>query len=173
MHEGERVGAIQVSNGSTAVNGRAFDRAILAAGAWSSEIEVQGVPPLPRSEPVRGHLIGYRQPTETLTTIVRHGHHYFLQRANGLLIAGASVEHAGWERNIDAEIVRGLERAAARVLPHLGETTPCEVWNGFRPGAERLHMGPWHAPELLLAYGHFRNGILLAPTTADRISQSL
>jgi glycine/D-amino acid oxidase-like deaminating enzyme len=52
-------------------------------------------------------------------------------------------------------------------MPHLRETCPTEVWNGFRPGSDELHLGAWHSSHLYLAYGHYRNGILLAPMTAQ------
>lgn len=146
------------------------DITVIAAGAWSSSIVAEGAPPLPVSEPVKGHLIGYREPIGTCPTIVRHGARYFLQRANGLLIAGASVEHIGFNRAIAPEIKTNLQDGAARVFPHLTDREPDEVWTGFRPGPERLQIGPWHSPNLLLAYGHYRNGILLAPVTAERIA---
>ena len=63
-------------------------------------------------------------------------------------------------------------------MPHLsdsylGETAPTEAWVGFRPASDVLHIGPWHSDRVLLAYGHYRNGILLAPVTADRITQQM
>jgi glycine oxidase len=155
------------------VDPEAYGVTIIAAGAWSSSITIAGLPPLPPSEPIRGHLIGYRQPEQTCSTIIRHNHTYLLQRANGLLIVGASVEHAGFDRTINEAAVADLQAQAARVMPHLGETTPTEIWNGFRPGSDHLHIGPWHSPRVYLAYGHYRNGILLAPVTAQRITASL
>ena len=147
----------------------AHDAVVIAAGAWSSSIEVVGVPALPASEPVRGHLLGYQQPAHACDTIVRRGETYLLQRSHGLLIVGASVEKVGFEREIDKEAVARLERQAAEVMPHLGETWPTEVWNGFRPGSDEIHLGKWHSKHVYLAYGHYRNGILLAPLTAQRI----
>lgn len=146
---------------------------VIAAGAWSSFIHVPGVPPLPASEPVRGHLLGYQQPEQTCNTIVRHGHTYLLQRANGLLIAGASVERVGFNRDVDEQAVQALERQAAFVMPHLSETTPTAAWNGFRPGSAALQLGQWHSPRVYLAYGHYRNGILLAPITAQQIAAQI
>ena len=141
---------------------------LVAAGAWSGSIAVNP-PPLPASWPVRGHLLGYRQPTQTCNTIIRHGHTYLMQRAGGLLIAGTSVETVGFDRQVDAHIVAELSSAAGFVMPHLLETSPTEVWVGFRPASEHLQLGRWQSGNVYLAYGHFRNGILLAPLTADRI----
>jgi glycine oxidase len=150
-----------------------FQVLIVAAGAWSSSIQTAGVPPVPAAEPIKGHLIGYRQPEQTCNTILRHGHTYLLQRANGLLIVGASVEHVGFDRSIQPEIVADLASQAAFVLPHLNETTCSEAWTGFRPSGDGLQMGAWHSDRLYLAYGHFRNGILLAPITAHLLASGI
>ncbi len=150
-----------------------FGAAVIAAGAWSSSIEIHGVPKLPQSEPVKGHLIGYEQPLGTCATILRHGHTYLLQRANGLLIAGSSIEHVGFDRQIADEVTKSLQQRAAFVLPHLAETSISQAWTGFRPASDELHVGRWHSDRLFLAYGHFRNGILLAPVTAERIARQM
>jgi glycine oxidase len=151
---------------------RDFNAVVIAAGAWSSSIQVKNLP-LPLSEPVKGHLIGFHQPEQTCNTIIRHGHSYLLQRANGLLIAGASVEHVGWDPRIEAGIIASLAEEASFLLPHLRETSPSETWIGFRPGSDTLHLGEWHSPRLYLAYGHYRNGILLAPATAQKIEREI
>lgn len=152
---------------------QSFDLTVIAAGAWSSEIEVTGAPPVPPAEPVKGQLIGYQQPEQTCVTIIRHGHTYLLQRANGLLIAGSSMDRVGFDRDIDPFIEADIAARAGFVLPHLAETTPTESWMGFRPASNKLHMGVWHSPKLYLAYGHFRNGILLAPITAARVAAEI
>ena len=145
---------------------RTCQAVIIAAGAWSDSIELEGVAPVPASEPVKGHLIAYGQPEQTCNTMVRHGHAYVLQRANGLLIAGTTVERVGFDREILPGVVSDLARQASYVFPHLLETSPTEAWIGFRPASNGLQIGSWHSPALHLAYGHYRNGILLAPGTA-------
>src|SRR5581483_392952 len=112
-------------------NSRTVDAAVIAAGAWSSSISIKNLAPLPPSEPVKGHLIGFRQPEQTCNTIIRHRHSYLLQRANGFLIAGASVEHVGWHRSIEPQIASSLAEQAGFLLPHLRETQPSETWIGF------------------------------------------
>jgi glycine oxidase len=150
-----------------------YDALVIAAGAWSSSIAIDGVEPLPTAEPVRGHLLGYQQPTHTCPTIVRRGHAYFLQRANGLLIAGASMERVGFDRTIASSTVSELIASAGAVFPHLRETEPTEVWTGFRPASKDLQVGRWHSDSLYLAYGHFRNGILLAPLTGQQLAEEI
>jgi glycine oxidase len=145
-----------------------YQALVIAAGAWSSSIRSSSTS-LPEAEPVKGHLAGYQQPAQTCPTIVRHAHTYLLQRANGLLIAGSSVRRAGFDREIEPEVVSNLSARAAFILPHLGDTSPSEVWTGFRPASGSLRIGRWHSDGLYLAYGHYRNGILLAPVTAQKL----
>jgi glycine oxidase len=149
-----------------------FHVALIAAGAWSGSIAVMPVP-IPSSAPVKGHLLGYQQPSQTCNTIIRHGHSYLMQRANGLLIAGASVEHVGFDRGIDSQIVSELIAQAGFVMPHLLETSPTERWVGFRPGSAQIRLGRWASGHVYLAYGHYRNGILLAPVTAERLAAEI
>ena len=69
------------------------DAVVVAAGAWSGSLE--GCPGLPRSFPVKGHLIGYELEPGSLGRIRRCGHTYLLQRSNGFLLAGSTTEFAG------------------------------------------------------------------------------
>ncbi len=177
IYEHFRIEAIQVAEDEViledACGTQRFDAVVVAAGAWSNQIGVGGVPALPAAEPVRGHLIGYQQPEQTCNTIVRHGPTYLLQRGNGLLIAGSSAERVGFDRELNPFIEADLVSRAGFVMPHLEETAPSESWIGFRPASEELRLGSWHSPRLYLAYGHFRNGILLAPITAERIAAEI
>lgn len=175
VHLAERreVKVIALAGQVVHVDSETHDAVVVASGAWSGGLAVKGVPAFPASEPVRGHLLGYRQPEQTCSTILRHEHTYLLQRANGMLIVGASVEQVGFDRRIDPSVAVRLEREAARMMPHLGETSPDEIWNGFRPGSDQLHVGAWHSERVYLAYGHYRNGILLAPITAQLLVKEI
>jgi glycine oxidase len=157
---------------ASAVGVETYSAALIAAGAWSSSIEVKPIP-VPGASPVKGHLIGYQQPERTCPTIIRRGHSYLLQRASGLVVAGASVEHAGFDRHVDTAIVSRLAADAGFVLPHLIDIPPTETWIGFRPASDELHIGRWHSSQIYLAYGHYRNGILLAPLTAYRLANEI
>ncbi|MBV8550647.1 MAG: FAD-dependent oxidoreductase [Acidobacteriaceae bacterium] len=149
------------------------DAVVLAAGAWSSQIPLIGVERVPTSEPIKGHLISYRTEKRCCPTILRHGHTYILQRSEGPLIAGTSVERVGYDRTVSPEITRRIEESARFVLPCLLEEAPAQNWIGFRPGGNSLHIGSWQDLPLYLAYGHFRNGILLAPVTASRLVREM
>lgn len=172
-HIEDRASDVLVASSQTISQGaEMFHVALIAAGAWSGAIGVTPTP-VPASEPVKGHLLGYQQPSQTCNTIIRHGHTYLMQRTNGLLIVGASVEHVGFDRDIDAGVVAELSAQAGFVMPHLIETTPTESWVGFRPDSDKLHLGQWQDSHLYLAYGHYRNGILLAPVTAERLAAEI
>jgi glycine oxidase len=147
--------------------------AVIAAGAWSTRIA--GLESAPRAFPVKGHLLGYRCKEESLPPIVRHGHHYALQRASGFTIFGSDHAHDVWDLSPDPDAVQTLAAAAAALLPGLLDRPPDEVWTGLRPASgtgepvvERLP-----GQDVWLAYGHFRNGILLAPITARLVADSI
>ena len=143
------------------------DRVLIAAGAWSSGL----FPGLPRVYPVRGHLICYDLEPGLLTTILRNRETYLLQRESGTLIAGSSMENVGFERAVDAAIVEEIEHRAARLLPALAGRKSSDSWNGMRPATDegRPVVGRVRETQVWTAYGHFRNGILLAPDTAETI----
>lgn len=156
------------------------DLVVLAAGAWSSTIDLQ-LPPQPQVEspreayPVRGHMIYCHRDPGTLGPIVRHDHLYVLQRTNGSVLAGSSEERIGFDREPKQEIFDNLLARTRRILPELFPPTPDASWIGFRPGIE--DGGPevrqYGELPLWLAYGHYRNGIMLAPHTAERIAASV
>jgi glycine oxidase len=149
------------------------DAAVIAAGAWSGMLPVIGTQPLPASEPVKGHLVGYHMPDKWCQPILRHGHTYMFQRANGYLVAGATAERVGFDRSVQRAMARQIEDAASFVLPILSGRTPSHIWMGFRPQSDALHLGRWQNGPLYLAYGHYRNGILLAPLTAACVSTEI
>jgi len=149
------------------------DGVLIAAGAWSADL----VPnfPIPKTMPVRGHLIGYRASAGMLGTILRHENTYLLQRDTGCLIAGASTEHVGFDRSIDENVVRAIHARASQLMPALAAMSPAESWNGFRPAIEGgiPAVGRIEGTAIWTAFGHYRNGILLAPDTARRIEESV
>jgi glycine oxidase len=172
------VAEIGADSEGAAVSGVRARCAVLAAGAWSSGINIviDGQPyAASRSFPMKGHLLGYRLPPGSLPVTVRHHHTYILQRADGFTIAGSSTEDAGFDRTIDAKIVSDIAARAAALVPALASLKPESIWTGFRPatGAPAPHIGRLSSSRLWLAYGHYRNGILLAPATCDRICREL
>jgi glycine oxidase len=170
-HPGERTGYRRTGWG--AVGEYRADRTVIAAGAWSSSLH-KG---LPRSYPVRGHLLAYHAKPGTLPTILRHGSTYLFQRerAPAEIIAGSSTEDIGFVRAIDPGIVADLKFRAGQLLPALSKLEPFECWNGFRPAIDAAGpaIGPIPGTSVWTAYGHYRNGILLAPETARIVAAGI
>jgi glycine oxidase len=148
------------------------DGVLICAGAWSSELFQAA---LPAATPVRGHLISWKAEAGRLETILRHQNTYLLQRENGSLVAGASTEQVGFDRTIDEGTVRSIHARASKLLPWLAAMEPAERWLGFRPGIAGgiPAIGRVNGTRIWTAYGHYRNGILLAPDTAHRIVESV
>jgi glycine oxidase len=148
--------------------------AVLAAGAWSSQIAVSGCG-LPRAFPVRGHLAGLALEPGSIGPILRSKHTYILQRAGGFTIMGTSSEHCGFDRSLNASILSGIHERAAALIPALAGHSFAESWFGFRPAIESEGpvIGPVADGSLWLAYGHYRNGILMAPLTAARVAAGI
>ncbi len=174
--------AIHAAPGSMAVETPAgritATYAVLAAGAWSGSVpfSASGVArKLPGSFPVKGHLLGYRLEPGSCPTILRCGHTYILQRSSGFTICGSSMETVGFDRSVDAEIIRAIAHRGQELLPILRDAASPEAWIGFRPRADahRPHIRRFVDSNLWLAYGHFRNGILLAPATAERVAAEI
>jgi glycine oxidase len=171
IREERAVANVETGASGVQLQGEWFEAAVIAAGAWSGAITVDGAAALPGSEPVKGHLIGFELPIGACPTIVRHQDIYLFQRGSGMVVAGASVEHVGFRRAIDESVSDDLIARIRRVLPVLEKVQPVDVWTGFRPKSDGLHVERWRDTALFLAYGHYRNGILLAATTAARVTK--
>jgi glycine oxidase len=143
------------------------DWVILAAGAWSGALAGLGVR-LPVA-PVRGQMFAVNNVPPLLGHAVHAEEVYLAPRPSGELLVGATVEHAGFLRAVTPDGIGGLIAAATGLVPELGQRPIVRSWCGFRPWApDGLPiLGPWPGVEgLLVATGHYRNGILLAPVTA-------
>jgi glycine oxidase len=143
---------------------------VLAAGAWSGQIP--GLPPLPL-RPVRGQMLMLGGVEWPWTGSVRQGHIYAVRRgATGLLI-GSTVEDAGFDKHNTVAGVGGLLDFARRLFPGLAGAHLETVWSGLRPGTpdDLPILGRLAGWPALVATGHFRNGILLAPWTAREVAR--
>src|SRR5690242_9692947 len=115
VRENRPVANVDTTSAGVEIGGERFAAAVIAAGAWSGSIAVNGATTLPTSEPVKGHLLGFELPIGACPTIVRHKDIYLFQRGSGMVVAGASVEHAGYDRNVDERISDALLSEARRV----------------------------------------------------------
>jgi len=153
---------------------------VLAAGAWS--MQVGGLPPdlLPTIRPVKGQTLRLRTTGEPLLRHVLRGSVrgspvYLVPRADGGIVVGASSEAVGFDLRPRAGAVYELLRDAQALLPAIGEAEIDEISTGLRPATpdNAPLIGRTSLPGLLLATGHYRNGLLLAPVTADTIADLL
>ncbi|MES2125621.1 MAG: glycine oxidase ThiO [Gemmatimonadota bacterium] len=146
---------------------------VVAGGAWAGRL---GQLPRPLSvEPVRGQIVAFPWPRGVAPAIVYGPRCYILQRGEELL-AGATMEHAGFDAAVTAEGIRDLLARVATVYPPLASATPLRSWAGLRPGTpDGLPIiGPEpRLPGLWYATGHGRNGILLAGITGELIAQGI
>jgi glycine oxidase len=177
LHQHTRVERIAVENGraSGVVAAGAVHRAdivVLAAGAWSRAIE--GLKERPPVRPVKGQMLALRMDARAplLRHVVWAPGVYLVPRLDGRLLVGATVEEKGFDPHLTAGAQLALLQAAWRVLPGIEELPIDEAWVGFRPGsrddAPILGRGPVEG--LIYATGHYRNGILLTPITAQAIA---
>lgn len=152
------------------------DRVVLAAGARSGMIG--GLPPgFVKVRPVKGQVVELLPGDESVcpTHNVRGLDVYLVPRQDGRLVVGATVEEKGWDPHPTAGAVHDLLRYAYELFPGVTEMRFGEVRVGFRPGTpdNAPLLGPTDIEGLILATGHYRNGILLTPVTADRIATLL
>ncbi len=169
---------IQERTRVTEVNTEDQSAVVVAAGAWSSAIVLRHhgrALSLPEAVPIKGHLIAYQRKPGLLGPIRRAGHTYVLQRSNGMVVAGSTEEQVGFDRKVDSRICERLHQRAVRLWPDLRGKLFDECWVGFRPGtASGLPaIGRLPGTNVWLAYGHYRNGILLAPITAQKVANEI
>jgi glycine oxidase len=159
----------------TAVEAKDYAAVVIAAGAWSDQVYFTGIS-LPAVPPIKGHLIGFQLEPGALGPVRRQGETYVLQRSNGFLIAGSNEQDVGFDSAVDVAICQDIHARAARLFPPLEHATPVKRWIGFRPRmveGEGPRIGRLEGTNVWLAYGHYRNGILLTPVTAQRIADQI
>lgn len=150
------------------------DAVVLAAGSWSSL--VPGVPAsVPAVKPVRGQLVMLDERPPRARSIVFGAGGYVVPRGDGRVVCGSTTEHAGFRKEVTAAGVHAVLSAALRCVPSLGAAQLVDSWSNFRPMAEggRALVGASPLPGLVLATGHYRNGILLAKVTADDVATAV
>ncbi len=158
-------------------DGRAFEgkALVLAAGSWSGQAD--WLPVATPVRPVKGEILTLRGSAEepVCEGIVAGERVYMVPRGDGRLIVGATVEERGFDTTVTAGGVHELLREAYRIAPEIAELELTEATAGLRPGSpdNAPLIGSGGAEGLLIATGHFRNGVLQAPVTADSITALL
>ncbi|MGH9355488.1 MAG: glycine oxidase ThiO [Terriglobia bacterium] len=144
---------------------------VLAAGAWSGKFAGSLNLPLP-VKPCRGQMVEF-EGANHFPRPVRAGHFYCVPRSGGRLIAGSTMEDAGFDKAVTADGLLSILHGVRRLVPCVGGLRFRRAWAGFRPDTADhwpiLGYGPWS--NLVFATGHFRNGILLTPITAQLVAE--
>ena len=151
------------------------DTVVLAAGAWSRDIDGLPEGARPPVRPLKGQMMALRM--EPAFPLLRHvlwapEGIYLVPRLDGRLIVGATVEEKGFDQDLTAGGMLHLLRETWEVLPGIDELPIDEMWVGFRPTSrdDAPILGPTGLDGLVVATGHHRNGILLTPLTANAVS---
>ncbi|PYV31672.1 MAG: glycine oxidase ThiO [Acidobacteria bacterium] len=169
-----RIESIELAPGTT-VKGKKLSAAsfILAAGCWSAELVAPLGVRLPMS-PCRGQMIEFESAGEAeIPLVVRAGHHYLVPREGGRVLAGTTAEYAGFDKAVTGEGLASILEGVRRLAPAVKHSRFRRAWAGLRPDtADHLPvLGCGEIKNLIFATGHFRNGILLAPITAQVITE--
>ncbi|MEU2925371.1 glycine oxidase ThiO [Streptomyces sp. NPDC007251] len=175
---GDRAAGVTTADGTALRAGQV----VLAAGSLSGRLA--GVPEalLPPVRPVKGQVLRLTVPrryapflSRTVRAVVRGSQVYLVPRENGELVVGATSEELGWDTTVTAGGVYELLRDAHELVPGITELPLTETRAGLRPGSpdNAPLLGPSGLDGLLLATGHYRNGVLLTPVTGDVMAQLL
>ena len=172
---GWRIGGRRVLALETAAGPLQAERYIVAAGAWSGQL-LDALGPRPSIRPVRGQMLLFRGPPGLLPAIVLQGGTYLIPRRDGRILAGSTLEEAGFDASPTEEAKAMLLQRATAILPPLADLPLERHWAGLRPGS------PGNVPiigrhprweNLYLNAGHFRYGVTMAPASAECLVDQL
>jgi glycine oxidase len=167
--QGERVRGVQLADDSIGAG-----RVVVAAGSWTTLI-----PGLPLDSetiyPVRGQMIATHTRPPVFRRIVFGAGGYVVTRPDGRVLCGSTMERVGFERGTTFGGMADVIDKATRIAPVLRSATVEDHWSSFRPGTpDGLPLvGETQIAGLFIASGHYRNGILLAPLTAELIADAM
>ena len=148
---------------------------VIAAGCWAplvSGLPGDAVPPV---RPVKGQILRLRGSASPAQRVIRGLDAYVVPRDDGTVVIGSTVEERGYDTTVTAGGVYGLLRDARELLPDVAELELVEAAAGLRPGTpdNAPLIGATSVPGMLMAAGHYRNGVLLAPITAEIVTAAL
>ncbi|MCQ8128484.1 NAD(P)/FAD-dependent oxidoreductase [Methylomonas rivi] len=148
------------------------NQAIICAGAWSADFLNRWLPQASISlqiQPVRGQMLLFDAQPDTLKHMILDGDHYLIPRRDGKILAGSTVEQAGFTKITTAEAGEQLYNFAIGLMPELKKHPVCAHWAGLRPGTPKgiPYIG-FHpdVDNLSVNAGHFRNGLVMGPASA-------
>jgi glycine oxidase len=148
------------------------DDYLLTTGAWSVQLLGSLSPNLP-VRPMRGQMLLYQTEPGTLPCIVYREGGYLVPRADGLILAGSTIEDVGFDKSNTSDAEQAIRQFAAEILPSLADTEPVQHWSGLRPGSpDNIPIIARHPglTNLYLNTGHFRYGVTMAPASAALVA---
>lgn len=151
------------------------DAVLLAAGAWSGALAASIGLRLPVA-PVRGQMLAVSNVPPLITHALHGDEIYVVPRPSGEILIGATVEHAGFLREVTPDGLGSLIADAVALVPEIGRRSVTRSWCGFRPWVPdgQPVLGPWpDVAGLFAATAHYRNGILMAPITAALLTRCI
>ncbi len=173
---GDPVTAVNLSDGHvsglrTAKTSFLSEKVVNCAGAWAAQIACgSNAPPVIPTRPVKGQMLCLVMPSrEFIRHVVRTPDVYLIPRSDGRLLVGATVEEAGFDKRTVPATIQRQRAAAIALVPKLANARILEDWAGLRPGTPDALpiLGATETAGYYVATGHFRDGILLAPITAQ------
>jgi glycine oxidase len=144
---------------------------INAAGAWAGRLE--GDPEPPPVEPVRGQIATFVVAPALVRHVVWSARGYLVPRADGRLLAGTTLENAGFDKSVTAGGLRAVLDIALEIAPRLVDVPVVDTWAGLRPGTPDGWpiLGAGSLAGLFHAAGLYRNGILLGPLAGESVAR--
>jgi glycine oxidase len=175
VSSGEEVKAVNVPDGRvtgviTTKTSFHAAKVVNCAGAWSGQIAPYAFP----TRPVKGQMLYLVSSTHNLLKhVIRAPEIYLIPRSNGRILVGTTVEESGFDKRTDVATIQRLHHAAIAMVPELRNARILEDWAGLRPGTPDALpiLGATATPGYYVATGHFRDGILLAPITAQVMAE--
>ncbi len=144
----------------------------MAAGAWSGPL-LEALRVRVPTPPLKGQIVLLKSDRPMLRRVVEHGKHYLVPRDDGRVLVGATEEDVGFDTRTTQDATRTLLDEALRLCPILGDAEVEATWAGLRPGSvdTRPYIGRIPGFEnLIVATGHKRAGLQLAPATAELVA---
>jgi len=155
------------------------DQAVVCAGAWSGKVLELFTNQLnigsrnlslPEIFPVKGQMLALQTKVGTLRSVLLEGHRYLIPRHDGVVLVGSTVEDADFDKQTTDEALKELLAFAHNMIPATRYCRVISQWAGLRPGSHRdtpIISAVDAVPGLYVSIGHFRNGLLSAPASAQ------
>lgn len=148
------------------------EHVIVSCGAWSASLLKElglDVPVMP----VRGQMILFRGPMDLLNHVILHESHYLIPRRDGRILIGSTMEEVGFDKTVTDEARNDLAAVACALVPALANIPVERHWAGLRPGSPTGVPFIGAHPKvkgLFINAGHFRNGVVMGPASAELLA---